>query len=533
MSYPGKIGIVGGGSRKTLSQMALQYNRPTNLFNVYTPGAGVQSGGRASNPGIRRALARRAQLKPGTMDKPHTGRCGGLCDNNNVSSSSIYCNTCSDMCQGDLYLTEDVNPGDIIIKVNKPNTCFKIGDELCIYSDYPEHLIVNGYGSIKTAYPTNNSHKAGTTLKDISGVSYNISNTTYDIPVSNTTFDLNDLSNNSSEITKIIFGSNLKNITNNKNIIFPKLNSLSLSNKITTLGNNVFYNSNLISVNFSNSLTTIGDYAFYNGNLTNIKLPNSLVTIGGNAFASNNLSANVNIGPNVTTIGYNAFSNNSNFIFSNSNLNPIQINITSKNTTNIENFELTYDNTTNNQNYINLTNYDGISYYTYLITNIIIPNYVTSIGGFMSNNLTEIIIPDNVQTIIASAFLINKLTYVRIGSGVTHINNLAFADNKLTNIHIPKNVIHIGDYAFDVNKLASVTIPEYVKYIGNGAFRDNNIEIITFNGNVFDITLGTQIFQIQHITGNITIRSNVSYGNIESILTPQFNTSNLVFEPFL
>tara|TARA_Y100000389_G_scaffold91522_1_gene88123 strand:+ start:14620 stop:14925 length:306 start_codon:yes stop_codon:yes gene_type:complete len=80
MSYPGKIGIVGGGSRKTLSQMALQYNRPTNLFNVYTPGAGVQSGGRASNPGIRRALARRAQLKPGTMDKPHTRRCGGLRD---------------------------------------------------------------------------------------------------------------------------------------------------------------------------------------------------------------------------------------------------------------------------------------------------------------------------------------------------------------------------------------------------------------------------------------------------------------------
>lgn len=81
MSYPGKIGIVGGGSRKTLSQMALQYNRPTNLFNVYTPGAGVQSGGRSSNPGIRRALARRAQLKPGTMDKPHTGRCGGTCNN--------------------------------------------------------------------------------------------------------------------------------------------------------------------------------------------------------------------------------------------------------------------------------------------------------------------------------------------------------------------------------------------------------------------------------------------------------------------
>ena len=80
MSYPGKIGIVGGGTRRTLSQMTLQ-NKPTNLFNIYTPGAGVQSGGRASNPGIRRALARRAQLKPGTMEKPHTGKYSGSCNN--------------------------------------------------------------------------------------------------------------------------------------------------------------------------------------------------------------------------------------------------------------------------------------------------------------------------------------------------------------------------------------------------------------------------------------------------------------------
>jgi hypothetical protein len=81
MPYSSNNGIIGGGSRKSLSVMSLQYNRPTNLFNVYTPGSGVQVGGRASNPGIRRALARRAHLKPGTMDKPSTERCSGLCNN--------------------------------------------------------------------------------------------------------------------------------------------------------------------------------------------------------------------------------------------------------------------------------------------------------------------------------------------------------------------------------------------------------------------------------------------------------------------
>lgn len=94
MSYPGKIGIVSGGNSKSLSLMALQYNRPTNLFNVYTPGSGVQSGGRASNPGIRRALARRAQLYRGTMETPHTGRCKVDCPkiNNPDDTSLIYYN---------------------------------------------------------------------------------------------------------------------------------------------------------------------------------------------------------------------------------------------------------------------------------------------------------------------------------------------------------------------------------------------------------------------------------------------------------
>ena len=70
MSYPVKIGIIGGGTR-TLSQMTWQ-NKPTNLFNVYIPGSGVQSGGRA--------LAHRAQLKPGTMENPQTGKYSGSCN---------------------------------------------------------------------------------------------------------------------------------------------------------------------------------------------------------------------------------------------------------------------------------------------------------------------------------------------------------------------------------------------------------------------------------------------------------------------
>ena len=61
--------VTGGGSRISYSLGWLK-NTPTNLFNTYTPGAGNQVGGVASNPGLRRALKRRATLPRGTMEKP-------------------------------------------------------------------------------------------------------------------------------------------------------------------------------------------------------------------------------------------------------------------------------------------------------------------------------------------------------------------------------------------------------------------------------------------------------------------------------
>ena len=53
-------------------------NRPTLLYNVYTPGSGVASGG-SSSRSVRHALRRRASgLNRGTMRRPHT-RKSGLC----------------------------------------------------------------------------------------------------------------------------------------------------------------------------------------------------------------------------------------------------------------------------------------------------------------------------------------------------------------------------------------------------------------------------------------------------------------------
>ena len=59
-------------------QLRLVINsRRTNLFSTFRPGADVG----ARSIAVRRALARRATLNPGTMKNPKKGLCIGFCYN--------------------------------------------------------------------------------------------------------------------------------------------------------------------------------------------------------------------------------------------------------------------------------------------------------------------------------------------------------------------------------------------------------------------------------------------------------------------
>ena len=111
------------------------------------------------------------------------------------------------------------------------------------------------------------------------------------------------------------------------------------------------------------------------------------------------------------------------------------------------------------------------------LTSINIPNNVTSIGNSAFNSCTglkSVTIPDSVTSINQSAFSgCMGLTSVTIGNSVTSIGNYAFSGCKgLTSVNISDSVKNIGSFAFVYcNRLASLTIGNSVTSIGAHAFR--------------------------------------------------------------
>ena len=134
--------------------------------------------------------------------------------------------------------------------------------------------------------------------------------------------------------------------------------------------------------------------------------------------------------------------------------------------------------------------------YVNQLTSVIIPNSVTSIGGyaFSHNQLISVTIPNGVTYIGEYAFSYNQLTSVTIPNSVTSIETWAFFRNQLTSIVIPNSVTSIGESAFSSNQLTSIVIPNSITSIGEDVFHNNHLTSITIGANVtFE---GGAIFEI-------------------------------------
>ena len=259
--------------------------------------------------------------------------------------------------------------------------------------------------------------------------------------------------NNGTELAVTFRGSYYDDYSNDYqgNVAIPEeVTYMNRTRKVTSIGERAFINcSGLTSVTIPNSVTSIENHAFwYCSGLTSVTIPNSVTSIGYYAFTNCSGLTSITIPNSVTSIGVNAFTHCY-------GLKKVIVK--------------------------DIAAWCGIKFYDYDSNPLYFAKHIYSDED---TEITNLVIPNSVTSIGNYAFgYCSGLTSITIPNSVTSIGNYAFYYCKgLTSVTIPNSVTSIGSRAFD-----EVDIPTVISLIENPfTITGKTSDYRTFSQNTFN-----------------------------------------------
>lgn len=272
------------------------------------------------------------------------------------------------------------------------------------------------------------------------------------------------------------------------------LESVTLPEGLTSIGNQAFYQSGVKTVSLPSTLNSMGTRAFCEcKNLTGIELPDALTDVNEYAFYRCSKLKTLSLGNQTVTIGTEAFRETAietltipqtttsigEYAFSSiATLKTITINDAP-----VSIMAYAFYNCQNLEN-LNLGNS------IIKISGTVVQSGVSGTQGAFSNctNLTKITLPSSLQVLDKGAFRgCAKLRDVTLPQSLTTISSYVFADCAIEHLDLPQTLTVINEGAFSSCPIRDIVFPSELRSIGNNAFYGSSIQNLTIPNSVISI----------------------------------------------